>query len=120
MWGRASSEFLSLALCVLLAPIVALSSQGIMYMVDVWVCGPGPRAAIYIVPLLSLLVSIATGVASYLHWAGVQRGVEDERGGSETRTRFLAMLGMGSSAISALIIIAQGTAAIVLQACMRA
>lgn len=104
---------------MLLGPIAALTNQGLMYMTDVWVCGPGPRAALFVVPLACLLIAIAAGVQSFLHWDSVRRGVEEERGGAETRTRFLALVGIGASAFSALLIIAQGVAAVVFQPCMR-
>lgn len=120
MWDRVSSDFLGLGLGLLIGPIAVLTNQGLLYISDVWVCGSGPRPALYLVPLLCLLVSIAAGVSSYLHWVGADRGLEDERGGAETRTRFLALMGMGSAAISSLLIVAQWAAAIVFQPCMRA
>jgi hypothetical protein len=53
-------------------------------------------------------------------WRAVGAGVEDEEAAVEARTRFVALMGMASSAFSSLVIVAMWAAAFVFGPCMRA
>ena len=105
---------------VLLGPVVALINQAIMYAANLWVCGHGFDATMHIIPLLCAIVVVAAGRTAYRAWSTVGGGVEDEDDTSGTRTRFVALLGMGSCALSLLVILAQWAAAFTFDPCMRA
>lgn len=115
-WPR----LLGLSLGVLLGPIIALANQQLIYTTNMWACGRGMQRTMHIVPLLCLIVSIGAGLTAYRDWKAVGGGVEDEAATVDTRTRFLAILGMIISVFSSLVIIAQWSTIFVFDACMRA
>ena len=120
MSDRASSDSLSLGLSLLLGPIAALVNQALIYITDMWVCGSGPRLALHVVPALCLSVTVAAGLRAFMHWSAMRRGVEDERGGVDARTRFIALMGIGAASLSGLFILAQWLAVFVFDPCARA
>jgi len=112
---------LRLALGVLLPPAAVLTNQELIYMSGVWVCGLHYSAALHVVPVLCLILCAGAGVTSYRDWQRVGGGLEEEHGSAVvTRTRFLALCGMGVAAISALLTVAQWLAVFVFGPCMRA
>jgi hypothetical protein len=111
---------LSLALGWLLGPVVALLNQQITYQADMWACGSNAGASIHLVPFLCLVVTVGAGITAYRDWKAVGAGVEEEAADVPSRTRFLAMGGIGISAFSSLVIIAQWAAVFVFDPCMRA
>jgi hypothetical protein len=111
---------MSLALGIVVGPIVALVHQQTVYAVNMWACGRNLHATMHIVPVLALIVVLGAAYGGYLNWTAVGRGVEDEDGNVVTRTRFLALMGMAISVFSALVIVAQWFAIFMFDPCMRA
>ena len=111
---------LSLSLGVLLGPVIALTNQELIYSANMWTCGHGYRATLHLIPLLCLIVTIGTGIAAFRDWRATGGGVEDEEATIASRTRFLAIAGMGISVFSSLVVIAQWAALGVFAPCMRA
>jgi hypothetical protein len=110
----------ALALGVLLGPVVALGNQQVIYASDTWACGHNVHAVLHIIPVVALAIIIAAGLMSFAEWRAAGRGLEDERGGVDSRTRFLALMGIGISTISALVVIAQWASIFTFGSCMRA
>ena len=110
---------LSLSLGVLLGPIAALVNEGMIYVTNMWACGTGSQLAMHVVPLVCLLVALGAGLIARADWARLGRGTEDEAATVDSRSRFLALGGMATSALSALLIAAQWLAIFVFGACMR-
>jgi hypothetical protein len=108
---------LSLALGWLAGPIAALANQEITYLTNNWVCGQGNAAVLHVAPAVCLAVSLGAGYLAYRDWAMAGRGVEDEEGTVEARSRFIAMLGMALSTFSAFAILAQWLGVFVLDPC---
>ncbi len=111
---------LRLTLGMLLGPVVALINQQLIYVADDWACGHGMRAAVHVVPILCLVVTIGTAVVAYRAWRAVGAGVEDEQATVAARTRFMSLCGMLISVFSSLVILAQWAAVFVFAPCMRA
>ena len=111
---------LRLATSVLLGPSAALVNQGIIYIAMIWACGPGSSLALHLIPLLCLAAAVAAGFIAYADWTRVGRGVQVDGATVDDRSRFLALAGMGASALSALVIVAQWVAIFVFGPCMRA
>ena len=105
---------------VLGGPIVALANQVLIYGANMWACGHGIRSVMHIVPAVCLAVTLVAAMMSYRSWTGVGGGAEDEAATIATRTRFLAILGIAISVFSSLVILAQWTAILVFEPCMRA
>jgi hypothetical protein len=103
-----------------LAPVVVLVNQAAIYAGDMWACGHEAHAALHVVPVLALVVVVGAMFASYVNWRASGGGVEDEHGGVAARTRFLALIGMAVSTLSALIVIAQWFGIFMFAPCMRA
>jgi hypothetical protein len=126
MPGDAAARFargpglLSLSLGLVLGPFAALANQQLTYVVNMWACGHRERGVMHLIPILCLLVVAATGVAAHLNWRSLGRGFEDELGAIETRSRFMAILGIAISAFCAIVILAQWLAIFVFDPCMRA
>ena len=111
---------LSLTLGVTLGPIAALVTQSLIFAATSWTCGHDIGSTMHIIPALSFIVTSGVGIAAYLNWRAVGKGVEDERGAVATRTRFLALMGVAISAFSALVIVAMWASIFVFAPCMRA
>lgn len=110
----------TLSLGVLLGPVVALANQQVIYASDTWACGHNVHAVLHLIPAVALAIIIGAGVMAFAEWRAIGRGVEEERGGADTRTRFLSLMGIGISAISALVVIAQWASIFTFGSCMRA
>ncbi|HEX3868723.1 MAG TPA: hypothetical protein VHV78_18305 [Gemmatimonadaceae bacterium] len=110
----------SLSLGVVVGPVIALVNQSTIYAAGTWACGHNARASLHVIPALCLIVAAGAAVGAFLNWRAVGRGVEDEHGGVETRTRFLAIVGLVVSVFSMLVIIAQWAAIFAFAACQRA
>ena len=111
---------LTLTLGLVAGPIAVLVNEELIYVTNMWACGTGKQLAMHVVPLICLAVTLGVGLLSWRDWDRVGRGVEDEAATVDSRSRFLALSGMGISALSALIILAQWLAIFVFGACMRA
>ena len=111
---------LSLSLGVLLGPVAVLVNEMLIYVTNMWACGQGTQLAMHAVPLICLLVTIGAGLLAWRDWRHVGRGIEDSSATIDSRSRFMALGGMGISALSALLILAQWLAIFVFGACMRA
>lgn len=109
-----------LTLSALLGPVAALANQQATYSVTPWACGQGARATLHIAPALCLALVIVTGLFAHRH-AG--RGADNGKADADRRigtVRFLAIVGMGTSILSAMIIAAQWFAVIMFDPCLRA
>lgn len=111
---------LRLSIDVVGGPVIALVQQQAIYAGDMWACGHNATPTLHIVPALAFIAVLLTTIDSFLVWRSIGGGVEDEHGAEETRTRFLAVLGMTVGAISALVVIAQWLTIFYFGACMRA
>jgi hypothetical protein len=111
---------LTLTLGVVLGPITVLVNDELIYVTNMWACGTGGQLAMHVVPLVCFLVASFAGFLAWTDWVRVGRGVEDEAATIDSRSRFLALCGIASSSISALLILAQWLAIFVFGACMRA
>jgi len=111
---------LTLTLGTVVGPIAVLVNEELIYVTNMWACGTGKQLAMHVVPLVCLAVTLGVGLLSWRDWDRVGRGVEDEAATVDSRSRFLALGGMGISALSALLILAQWLAIFVFGACMRA
>lgn len=111
---------LGLTLGLLLGPATALINHGIIYMATPWACGHGGHRALHIIPAICLLVAIGGGLLARAHWTRAGRQTEAPDASVLDRSRFLALCGLATSALSILLILAQWLAIVVFGPCMRA
>lgn len=104
---------------VLLAPAAFLLNLEIAYLVAEWGCKQAsmPSPALHLVHAACLLVAIFGGLVAWWRWRAAGARWPGEAGGPEGRTRFMAGLGMATSAIFALAIIAQWIPSLTLHTC---
>jgi hypothetical protein len=91
------------------APVVLLTGLTVKYaLIEMWACkaAAGPLV-VHLVALATLLLALGSGVLAYRQWPGVGREDPGDHGGREGRTRALAAIGVGMSAICAIVIVGQ-------------
>jgi hypothetical protein len=111
---------MSLVFGLLAGPIVVLLNQEIIYASTMWVCGKGMAWSLHIIPVVSLIVTLGAGYTAHRDWTDLGRGIRDKEATIAERSRFLALLGMGASATSALLILAMWLTIVIFGPCMRA
>jgi hypothetical protein len=104
---------------VLLAPTAFLLNLEIAYLVAEWGCKQAgmPPGALHLVHAACLLLAVVGGLVAWREWRAVGAHWPGEAGGPEGRTRFMAGLGMATSGIFALAIIAQWIPSLTLHTC---
>lgn len=111
----------SLTIGLLLGPVVALINHGLIYMSTPWACGRGGHWALHIIPAVCFLVAIGSGLLARADWTrAVGRETEAPGASILDRSRFIALCGVATSALSALLILTQWLAVVVFGPCMRA
>jgi hypothetical protein len=91
------------------APVALLVGLSVKYaLIEVWACksSAGPMV-VHLVALATLLLALGSGALAYRQWPAVGREDPGDKGGREGRTRALAAMGVGISAICAAVIIGQ-------------
>lgn len=85
-----------------------LGLQAKYTLVEVWACksAAGPLV-VHLTALATLLLAVGAGVVAHRQWRGAGREDPGDLEGREGRRRTLAAVGLGLSALSALIIVAQ-------------
>lgn len=107
-----------LLLGLLLGPVAALVGQGTLYAANAWACGWDAGPTLHIVSLLAFILVVGTGISAYRTWreASITHAPIDA---ISSRTRFMSLLGLGLSALSGMIVVAQWAAVVVFPACAR-
>jgi hypothetical protein len=105
---------------VLLAPITWLLQFQIRYSLVDWVCASHKTFVLHLVSLICLAIIIGGGVLSWTSWVRAgKKWPSDSAGGPEMRNLFLAMLGLLSSSMFALVTIAQAIPAFIINPCQQ-
>lgn len=104
---------------VLIGPMATLVQLQTNYALVLWACGAGRTWALHAVALASLLLCVFAGLLSLSSWRKTGAGWEDEGAGVLPRSRFMSVVGMFVSLMSALVTIAQWIAVFVYSPCQR-
>ena len=102
---------------VLAGPLAFLCQLQINYVLVPWACTTGHRFVLHLVSLFALLIVLS---ASFIAWRirGRLRDVTDHQsGGPVARSKFMAGLGLLTSALFLLLIIAQEIPNVVMNPC---
>lgn len=103
---------LLLWLAVLVAPAVWLVSFAANFVLAQWVCSGSSKVTIYAVSLLAFVIVAGLGLIAWNRWQSFGRDWPGEAGGAAARSRFLAISGVGLSALSCVVIVAQAASAV--------
>jgi hypothetical protein len=80
-------------------------------------CQQGSRWPLYLVTLLALLLTLAAGFGSWRARAKVNGSYSDDGGSPPSVARFMAVLGIMTSALFSLVIIAQAVPGFIFRGC---
>jgi hypothetical protein len=90
-------------------PLAVLTGLTAKYtLVQVWACKSGAGSmVVHLVALATLLLTLGAGLLALSQWRRAGREEPGDIGGTPGRTRMAATLGVGLSAMSAVVVIAQ-------------
>jgi len=111
---------ISLSLGVLLGPVAALVNHGLIYVATPWACGHGGQAALHVIPAVCFILALGGGLLARADWRRAGPEAEAPAATVRDRSRFLALCGLATSALSALLILTHWLAIVVFGPCMRA
>ena len=101
----------------LLGPVAALAGLEIAYIFADRACVTGDMLPVHLTWLASLLLAVLGGWLGYREWRRWGGSHAGEDAGLGGRSRFLALMGMLLSAVAALVIAAQWSAAFLFHPC---
>lgn len=81
-----------------------------------WVCKNGGEVFIHLVTILALLITL---IGAFAAWRGWQAGREDESEGELSRTHFMGALGLLTSGLFFVVIVAQEIPSFFFLPCQR-
>ncbi len=102
---------------ILAGPIVWLLSFEANFALAPWACIFQAKLALYIVSLIALILSAASGALAWAQWTQLGREWPDQAGTVISRARIMAVAGVLLSTMFCIVIIAQAIPEIVLGAC---
>jgi vacuolar-type H+-ATPase subunit I/STV1 len=109
----------ALWLLVVLGPIITALEMQINFVLVRQACSAQRNIGLYAVILVAMVLTIATAIVAYAIWKRAGVVWPTEAVDLATRIRFIAVLGILSSAISFLLILAQGIATVQFDPCQR-
>jgi hypothetical protein len=104
---------------VLAGPLAMLTQLEVNYALVLWACGAGREWALHVVALLALVVTVAAGLLSWRNWRLAGANWDDEGAGVIPRSRFMSVVGVLISALTALVVVAQWIPIFVYGPCER-
>jgi len=107
----------ALWLLVVLPPAIGAAAMEADFVLVRQACAAQRNVALYAVTIVGLVLLIATAFIAFTIWRVEGSRWPSEAGDLSTRIRFVAVLGMLSSAISFLLLVAQGIATIHFSPC---
>ena len=109
----------ALWLLIVLGPIICAIEMQINYVLVRQACSAQRNVGLYAVIIVAIALTLATAFVAYAVWLQAGRTWPTEAPDVATRIRFIAVLGILSSAMSLLVIVAQGIATIQFDPCQR-
>ena len=107
----------ALWLLVVLGPIITAIEMQTNYVLVRQACSAQRNVALYAVVLVAIVLTIATAAIAYAIWKRAGVVWPTEAVDLVTRIRFIAVLGILSSGMSFLLILAQGIATVLFDPC---
>ena len=107
----------ALWLLVIAGPAIVAAEQQANYVLVRQACSMQRNVALYVVVIVAILLTIATAMIGVSIWRRSGTAWPTEGGDLANRIRFISVLGILSSAMSFLVIVAQGIATINFDPC---
>jgi uncharacterized membrane protein YidH (DUF202 family) len=106
-------------LLVVLGPAILAVEMQINFVLVRQACSAQRNVGLYAVIIVAIALTLATAFVAYALWLQAGRTWPTEAPDPATRIRFIAVLGILMSAMSLLVIVAQGIATIQFDPCQR-
>jgi hypothetical protein len=104
---------------LLAPPLAMLTNVSLGFALVPWSCAAKGRLLLHAEIAVLVLISISAGIVAHREWKRYGGGGEaDDAGGPGPRTRFLGVMGIGSSVLFTLILLAQWFANVFLTPCL--
>jgi hypothetical protein len=116
--ARAGVNNFALWFGMLAGPAAWLMHLQISFVLALWYCARQQSWPIHVITLVLLALTCAAGVVSLLHWRRSPKR-EEYLESRPDRPRFMAVLGLMSSALFFLVILAEWIPAFVIDPCQR-
>jgi len=115
-WFSSPQGIGALWIGVLAGPVAWALDLTVSYAIVQWTCGGGPRFVLHLITVASLAI---IGGGAYAAWRALGSGpaVADDGHFPEERGRFMALLGLVTCALFALVVIAGAIPRLILDAC---
>ncbi|HEV2706190.1 MAG TPA: hypothetical protein VGV59_09715 [Pyrinomonadaceae bacterium] len=104
---------------LVVAPLTTLVQQTTSYALVHQACRTGQEWSLHVASVVALLLVCGCALLSWRSWRRAGAGAETEGAGVLPRSRFMAVVGLLISALSALVVIAQWIAVFVYAPCQR-
>ena len=104
-------------LLVVAGPAIVAAEQQINYVLVRQACSMQRNVALYVVTIVAVLLTIATALVGVSIWRRTGASWPSETDDLANRIRFIGVLGILSSAMSFLVIVAQGIATVTFDPC---
>lgn len=102
---------------VLAGPLLWFTHQQVSLLLVRWACAGGGVLSLHIVTLCALLLTLGTGALAWRSWRWIGPGGSAEDADVSSRSRFMSLMGIFSSGLFGLLIIAQGIPNFILNPC---
>lgn len=102
---------------ILTGPIAFACNLTATYALVKWVCATNREGVLHLISFAALLLVIGAAGISWIALKHSPAGVETDAGTPEARARFMALLGLASSAFFTIVIVANAYPQWVLDAC---
>jgi hypothetical protein len=100
-----------------LAPAVFFARLQLAYVIVPWACVTGGRLWLHLVDLLAVALAVLGGVIAWSVQRASHADARPDGADATSRANFLGVVGLGSSALFALLLAAQATAGVVISPC---
>ena len=104
-------------LLIVAAPIIVAIEMQINYVLVRLACSAQRNIALYVVTSVAIVLTVVTALIAWMVWRVEGTSWPTEAPDLSSRIRFIAVLGMLSSGMSLLVIIAQGIAMVLFNPC---
>ena len=104
---------------ILAAPIAFLLNLQLSYMLVPRACTTGHHVILHLVPLGAILLAASAGVCAWRNWQRTAQVRSSQAAGVLQRSRFMAVLGLLTSGLFILVMVAQWLPNLLLSPCPR-
>lgn len=107
----------ALWMLLIVGPAIVAAEQQINFILVRQACSAQRNLALYVVTIVAMVLTIAAAMVAGSLWRRAGAAWPTEESDLANRIRFISMLGILSSAMSFLVILAQGIATVVFNPC---